>query len=175
MLRNVKRYLDLERADRRTLRRAYIWLAMTDIALRTVGLARLVRRLRIVDPHWGGVGADAPYRAWRYAHWLDVASRHHVVRARCLHRSLVLNRWLLREGIPSHLRIGVRKEGRALHAHAWVELGGRAVYEHPDALTAFVPLVGPLLPPVPGAPIGKPIAAVDGQAKQPLHGLEVRA
>jgi hypothetical protein len=80
------------------------------------------------------------YRAERYAHWLAVASRHHVVRARCLHRSLVLHHWLCQEGVPNQLCIGVRKEGCAMRAHAWVEIDGIAVSEHPAALATFVPL-----------------------------------
>jgi hypothetical protein len=77
------------------------------------------------------------YRARRYAYWLNIASRHHVVRARCLHRSLVLHHWLRRERMPSDLRIGVRKDNGTLKAHAWVELGGRVVSDSPSAVAAF--------------------------------------
>jgi hypothetical protein len=91
-----------------------------------------------------GRPADAParHRAARYAWAIALAARHHVVRARCLHRALVLHRWLRREGLPSELRIGVRKVDGALLAHAWVELDGEAVGDQPAAVAAFAPLTG---------------------------------
>jgi hypothetical protein len=79
--------------------------------------------------------------AERYAHWLDVAGRVHPTRPRCLHRSLALHYWLRSADLPSVLRIGVRKEGHELKAHAWVELDGRPIAEPLDAILAFAPLV----------------------------------
>ncbi len=141
MLYYIWRYLALERADRRLLWRAYIWLAAMDIALRVVGFRRLIRQPAALTE--GSASPDALYRAERYARWLAIASRHHVVRARCLQRSLVLHHWLCRDGLPNRLRIGVRKGGGALQAHAWVEIGGIAVNERPAALATFVPLARP--------------------------------
>jgi hypothetical protein len=63
-----------------------------------------------------------------------------VVRAQCLHRSLVLHRWLHGQGAPSVLRIGVRKEGAALKAHAWVELDGEVVYDDTNVGQGFAVL-----------------------------------
>jgi hypothetical protein len=139
----VRRYLALERADRRLLARAFVWLAAMDIALRVAGFRQIVQRQRRAALPEDSVSPEALGRAERYAHWLEVASRRHVVRARCLHRSLVLHRWLCQDGLPHQLRIGVRKEGGVLHAHAWVEIGGHAVNELPSTLAAFVPLANP--------------------------------
>ena len=47
----------------------------------------------------------------------------------CLVQSLALDRMLRERGHPSELRIGVRREGEALAAHAWVEHDGRALLE----------------------------------------------
>src|SRR5260370_14135879 len=56
-------------------------------------------------------GPEDVNRARRYARWLDMVSHRRFIRASCLDRSLALHRWLRREGMPSHLCIGVRKEG----------------------------------------------------------------
>jgi hypothetical protein len=79
-------------------------------------------------------------RARRYARWVDVAARHHIVGMHCLQRSLALHQWLRSNGLPSELRIGVRREGPALRAHAWVELGGYPLNEQPSALSLFTPI-----------------------------------
>ncbi len=47
----------------------------------------------------------------------------------CLVQSLALDRMLHERGHPSELRIGVRREGGELAAHAWVEHDGRALLE----------------------------------------------
>ncbi len=140
MLYCGRRYLALARANRLLFARAFIWLAAMDIALRFTSFRWIVQRQQQVARTEGHTSRDAQSRAARYAHWIEIASRYHVVRARCLHRSLVLQHWLRREGLPSYLRIGVRLEGGVLHAHAWVELDGQAVNEHSSALATFVPL-----------------------------------
>jgi hypothetical protein len=126
------------------LARAGAAIALVHLDLRLGGLPRALNsptggaaarptRSRVVDE--GALG-----RAERYARSIEAAARYHPVRARCLHRALVLHRWLRREGLPSELRIGVRKLGGALNAHAWVEVGGAVVGDHPAALAQFTPL-----------------------------------
>jgi len=52
---------------------------------------------------------------------VNAADRHGLVHPSCLAKSLTLW-WLLgRQGIPSQLRIGTRKEKEKFEAHAWVE------------------------------------------------------
>ena len=137
----LRRVLALERAERRLLLRAFIALARVDLTLRVAGFRRLAARARLGAPPAGGRDeAAALGRARRYARTIDMAARHHVVPARCLHRSLVLHEWLRRDGLPGELRIGVRKEGEALRAHAWVELDGQVVNDTPAAVAPFVPL-----------------------------------
>ncbi len=126
----------------RLLARAGVDLLAVDVALRLGGLRRASRwaTSRDARPAAGRPGEDERRQAARYARWIGVAARHHAVPARCLHRSIVLHRWLSREGLPSELRIGVRKETGQLRAHAWVELDGQAVGEPAQPLAAFVPL-----------------------------------
>lgn len=61
---------------------------------------------------------------------------------------MVLHRWLREQGLPSELRIGVRKDGGALIAHAWVELGAHVVNDSRAAVMPFTRL--PLGPGVAG-------------------------
>jgi hypothetical protein len=125
------------------LARAYIWLAIADLALR-LRLEGLGKWATATDhAHVGPAAVDtaAILRARRYARWLQAAARYQPVRAECLHRSLALHWWLRREGLASRLQIGVRKESGDLAAHAWVELDGQVVNDHPAAVARFTPLV----------------------------------
>jgi len=92
----------------------------------------------VVPPQ--AVGADHFRRANEYARYLEIAARYHPVRARCLHRALALHEWLRREGLPSDLRLGVRRDADELKAHAWVELAGRLVRDGPAEIAEFTPL-----------------------------------
>jgi Transglutaminase-like superfamily len=64
---------------------------------------------------------------------VNAASRYGWGHPSCLEKSLAL--WLLlqRQGIASSVRIGARKDGGKLEAHAWVERGGVALNEPGDA------------------------------------------
>lgn len=48
-------------------------------------------------------------------------------RPACLPRALTLATRLRQEGLPAELRLGVRRVGEGLAAHAWVECGGVAL------------------------------------------------
>lgn len=141
LVRRLRRFTALSNSDRRLLWRAFVALAMVDLGLRTRGFRSLIDQAQAgVASDERSVGVEDLARARRYARWVRVASRFHVVPAHCLHRSLTLHRWLLKEGLPSNLRIGVRKENGELKAHAWVELGGETLNDPPDAVASFTPL-----------------------------------
>lgn len=143
VFRRVRRYMGLPAADRWLLWRAFVALWLVDLRLRFQGFQRVTDDAqRGYMPNGRPVGQGDLARAQTYARWLEVASRHHVVPARCLHRSLALHRWLLREGVPNELRIGVRKERSALEAHAWIEVAGHVINDSPRAIAGFVPLAG---------------------------------
>src|SRR6266566_2063615 len=139
ILRLARRLLRLDHEDRRLLIRAFVALAAVDVRLRLFGFQRVIDSLGSSSPMRQPTDQDL-HRARRYARWLQAAGRHHAVRARCLHQSLALHRWLTAEGLPAELRIGVRTDNRSLVAHAWVELGGQVVNDRPDALSVFTPL-----------------------------------
>ena len=135
-VRHLRRFLALSGADQWRLFRAWLALAMTDVELRILGYRRLVRRIERLGDTRQLLPGDIE-RARRSACWLTLASRRHIVRAHCLHRSLALHTELRRAGLPSELRIGVRKEDGVLQAHAWVELGGHIINDSAASVRAF--------------------------------------
>jgi hypothetical protein len=79
------------------------------------------------------MGGQAPLRpssaqdledAQAFARLAAVAGRHGPVTTTCLRQSLVVRAWLRRRGLDAQLKIGVRKNGAVMDAHAWVELDG---------------------------------------------------
>jgi hypothetical protein len=71
---------------------------------------------------------------------VKAAARYGIVRPSCLEESLALWHLLQAQNISSNLRIGVRRSGEKIEAHAWIEYGGVALNqgenEHPH-YTAF--------------------------------------
>ncbi len=69
-------------------------------------------------------------KAWslpqvRRVAWLvDVAANRQPVIVRCLARSLALAWMLRRRGLNPEFRIGVKRDGDGVDAHAWVEWRG---------------------------------------------------
>ena len=66
----------------------------------------------------------------RRTRWINTAALHPLPWAKCLQRSVALCLWLERLGFSGELKIGVRKDGEILRAHAWVELGGLLLNDH---------------------------------------------
>lgn len=109
----------LSRRDRLAIVESAFLLAATTILLRIAGWQGVQRRIHVA----GRAGGElSPARLALLFH--AVARRLPV---RCLSRSLAL-RWLLaRHGYASELRIGVRRSGAELAAHAWVEHAGEVL------------------------------------------------
>lgn len=63
---------------------------------------------------------------------VNAAARHGWGQPTCLEKSLALWSLLRQQGTPSSLRIGARKAGGKLEAHAWVERDGVALNEPGD-------------------------------------------
>ncbi|MCW6036216.1 lasso peptide biosynthesis B2 protein [Spirulina subsalsa FACHB-351] len=63
----------------------------------------------------------------------------------CLPQALVLQTLLRCQGVDSVLRIGVRREGQQLEAHAWVEVQGQPLNQGTEVYEeyqVFAPLTG---------------------------------
>lgn len=127
----LRSFRALPASDRRQAIRALTVLSAVTLGLRCFGYGRCHRWLgRMVSRAQGAAG-----RAAR----LDVEAvrrrTHDVVRAvrlaernlgtaKCLDRSLALWWMLSRDGVPAQVRVGVRRAGAGIEAHAWVDVMG---------------------------------------------------
>jgi hypothetical protein len=62
-------------------------------------------------------------------------------RSDCLVKARAAQRWLAREGIPTEMFIGVRKDRGAFEAHAWLRHEGKTVTG--GDFSGYAPLVTP--------------------------------
>ncbi len=133
MWERLRRFRALERPAQKLFLRALVLLPLVTLSLRWRGFrvtqTALQRFLSIGSPESADRPADKNTAVT--AHMVNAADRHGLVHPSCLAKSLTLW-WLLgRQGISSHLRIGIRKENERFEAHAWVEHKGVALNE-PD-------------------------------------------
>jgi Transglutaminase-like superfamily len=98
--------------------RAWLLAPWVELSLATLGLQRTLRAIEgLTPPARRRAPAVTPERARRL---VDGIYRLHLVRGRCLPRSLLQYALLRRLGAPVRLVVGVRR-GSGLEAHAWVE------------------------------------------------------
>ena len=131
MWERFRRFRALERPARSLFLRATVLLPLITLSLRWRGFrwtqAALQRFLPNTNPEHEP--ALVSKNAAVTTHMVNSADRHGLIHPSCLAKSLALW-WLLeRQGIASHLRIGIRKEGEKFEAHAWVERDGVALNE----------------------------------------------
>lgn len=129
MRRRLEQWLALAPWERRLLVGILLLLPTIGGALRVMGFNRtraLLERCASSTPSPGATGGPpgAQETARRTARLVAIAASRGAYRATCLRQSLALWWLLKRRGINTQLRIGVRKEGGALQAHAWVEHEG---------------------------------------------------
>src|SRR5712671_2642213 len=131
MWERLRRFRALERPAQELFLRAVVLLPLVALSLRWRGFratqAALERFLPKANPEPDAALANKD--AAVTAHMVNAADRHGLVHPSCLAKSLTLW-WLLeRQGIASHLRIGIRKEVEKFEAQAWVEREGTALNE----------------------------------------------
>ena len=68
---------------------------------------------------------------------VNAAANHHPAKPTCLRRSLTLKHMLKRRKTPVSLRIGIRKTGTQVDAHAWIEHAGSVVNDSPNITTQY--------------------------------------
>jgi len=133
MWERLRRFSALERPAQTLFLRAIVLLPLVAISLRWRGFRATQAALQISlsDADQKCDSALPSKEAALTAHMVNAADRHGFVHPSCLAKSMTLW-WLLgRQGIASHLRIGIRKEHQEFEAHAWVERDGTALNE-PD-------------------------------------------
>jgi hypothetical protein len=121
-------------AQKAVLVEGWLRLPITRAAMRIRGAPALIQRAQREHPATRELAVAA---AREYARVVEAGLRNHLLSSNCLSRSLVLQAILRRRGAAATLRLGVRKDGPALDAHAWVELGGAPLNDTRDVATRF--------------------------------------
>jgi Transglutaminase-like superfamily len=132
MLKSLRRFSALARPAQRLFVRAVMVLPLVSASLRLRGFETTRSILaKTLSPPAARRDSTVVEKSVLTARMVNAADRHGLVHPSCLAKSLTLW-WLLgRQGIDSHLRIGIRKEHGKFEAHAWVEREGVALNE-PD-------------------------------------------
>ena len=134
----VARWRALPAGDRVRLLGLALLLPLVDLSLRGLGLARTQRLLRLErEPVDTGVAPEAAAAAQRLAQLAAIAGRRGLYANTCLRQALTVQWWLRRRGLPAQLRIGARRNGDTLDAHAWVELSGIPLAQGADLPPVF--------------------------------------
>jgi len=131
MLESLRRFSALEPTAQRLFLRALVTLPAVGLSLKLRGFdaTRSTLRKTALSAAPGMDPTALDKQIALTSHMVNAADRHGPVHPSCLVKSLTLW-WLLgRQGITSQLRVGIRKEGGNLEAHAWVERNGVALNE----------------------------------------------
>jgi hypothetical protein len=131
MWERFRRFSALERPAQSLFLRAMVLLPVVAVSLRWRGFRATQAALQrfVSNSNTKNKSSNADERARLTAHMVYAAERHGLFRPTCLALSMTLW-WLLeRQGIESHLRVGIRKEDGKFEAHAWVERDGAALNE----------------------------------------------
>lgn len=138
----IRKFLALQRLERRLLIEALVALPLVALVLATLGARRCYQALSRVAPMVdasNSSGTAASQQASRIARMVRMASRRVPFPATCLVRSMT-TWWLLRhQRLPAELRIGVRKQQGRFEAHAWVEHAGVALDEDAPLAEGYLP------------------------------------
>ncbi len=146
IFQKLKRLWARPRAERSALFGSLIALPLLALALRLFGFKRVRAQLEKWTPLLPAVApAVTPTQATAIAGMVNLAARRSLYKANCLKRSLLLW-WILRRyHLDSQLRIGVRKGGTGLEAHAWVDLDGVVINDRLGFISTFKPFAGDVM------------------------------
>ena len=134
-----RRFRRLSRGDQRVAVTALALLPIVVAARRMLpwsSLSRLMERRNS-----GGV-VDVKH-ASQIAGVVDSVIRRAPLPINCLDRSLLLLFTLPCAGLAGELRIGVRRTGSRLEAHAWVEHASQVLNDSVEVQSIYAPLEGP--------------------------------
>jgi hypothetical protein len=135
--RDVARFLDLDRAEQRTLLVAATCLPLFWVCLRLGGLARMQALLQRPPVRRSDQAPLQEVQA--LGRLVNLAARRSFGPVTCLTRSLLLIWLLRRRGVQGLLCIGVRLGEGDLVAHAWVEFEGMPINDEADIGSRFLP------------------------------------
>ncbi len=120
-----------------TIAEAIFWAVAIEVGLRLWPVSRLLDRLNRLRP---GDNRMEPLPSYSLDRFAVAAYRLLPVDCTCLRESLVLYALLRRRGATPRLCVGVKKEGKDLAAHAWIECGDISTR---GGHASFLPLTTP--------------------------------
>lgn len=138
MTRSIRRFLELSRAERWLLFQAMVTLPLISLGFEVLGPGRCYRGLERSVPAAANGTSDS-LRISRTAWLVRIAARRGLIGASCLTRSMTLWWLLRRQRIAAELRIGVRRRGGRLEAHAWTEHQGRVLDDDAGVAQRYSP------------------------------------
>jgi len=140
-------FIALDPVDRVLFAEALVLTAVIPAGFRLFGVNRtqgLLRRWSSLAATKDNAGRD-PHRVVRMARRAELLLRRTGrPDGTCLTRSLTVWTLLLRRGLATDLRVGVRRAESGIEAHAWLELHGTPVNEDPDVVSSYGPYPSPL-------------------------------
>ena len=129
-MRAIDRWRRLRRGEKALVVRAAVEVASMSIGMRVFGIKRMLRAAENAKAANHTATDHAPDRTEYTEHETLVTAVERAGRyipgGTCLAQSLALARMLGRRGIAADVRVGVVTVP-AFHAHAWVEVAGRAI------------------------------------------------
>jgi transglutaminase superfamily protein len=134
--RAILRFVALPLAEKRLFLRAIWWLPVMACATQLLGLRRVQSWIERSTSRRNNKNHTTELDASSVGRMAFCAARYGVVHGNCLSRSLTLCYLLRRHGFDACLRLGARRRGKSLEAHAWVELNG-SIYDSADDVRGF--------------------------------------
>ena len=114
------------------------WAAVLPALKHTIPLPRLVELVRATPRH-SSREPEVEQRIVALAWWLHAPLA--LLDRGCMQRSLLAYRFLGAAGAQPHLSIGVRKQGIAVLAHAWVFVDGAPAGESVSEIAPYAPML----------------------------------
>lgn len=135
--RRLQRFARLPSSERRLVMHALVVHAHVRLKLWRHG----VEASRSVESRFGQHRSSTvpDVEPYRLARLVSHAIREGPLRGNCLSESMTVSLLLLRSGHPCTMRIGARRCGAGMEAHAWVELNGVPLNESADIGERFIP------------------------------------
>ena len=131
----ISKFWTLPVQDRRFFAEAAVLLFICTILIKFVQFKHVHRFL---GRHWGSNSVADPSdkpKARLIRSSVLRAARVLPLKTLCLSRSMATFMMLRRRGIPAVLVAGVKLEGSALVAHAWVQVSGEPINERAESAT----------------------------------------
>ena len=137
VLRKLRSASRLSLADWFLFTRAWVWLLLFDLGLRTRPFPEMqtLASRTASSPSLLSEQIEEQFLALQIA--VDRARYNHLYPMTCLRRALTLQRLLAKRGISTELKIGARKDNGQLNAHAWIEYKGQTIGESEEITERF--------------------------------------